>query len=334
MADSLGTILSKGWEDFKRNPVLIIPGIITNLLTYIILFVMIFALIDAFIPLTTLFGMDLAALDAYMNAMTVDNIHFGRFAIITLVMLIVFMLISVFLTAGLTGMAKEAVRANKTSLGDLWTYGKKYFLRMLGLYIVIFVALMIYAVVIGVVLGFLIGAAVDLSGSSMIASLGMILIILIALILGILFALIIYFAPYALVLDDLGVIDSLRKSYRLFMDNKAEVFIFVIALALINIIISIVISVISFVLALIPIVGIFLMAIIDIVVTAAVLGLFAVWAVRKYDALTGSRAAPQSSAPAYTEYSRIEHDIIDSEGSVVGEEVYEEKTTVWEEKRD
>lgn len=317
MTDSLGTILNKGWEDFKTNPVLVVPGLLTMILTYLFVFVIFFALFSSIVPLDVIISGGFAD-PVYLDNLNFDSFNFGQFFIIYFVSIIVLLIVSVFLSAGLTGMAKEAVITGKTKLGDMISYGVKYFFKYLLLNILL---LIIMCVVIGIVstvfMVFLFAAiAIDSTAAVILALLLVLLMVLFLIVLAVAITLFIYFATYALVLDDCGVIQSLKVSYRLFMDNKTEVLVFVGAMLVAYIVVSFIIQMFTFVLAFIPILGLVLIFVLDLILMSCLTALMTVWSVRKYYDLTSEtiEVDVEIEGPGYSEYSRIEQGILDSDG--------------------
>lgn len=338
MADSIGTILSKGWDDLKANPVLIAPGVLTMLFTYIFIFALVLVLLTQFMSAGDLF-MNSGGVDpAYFDSLNFDSVNIGLIVAVFLVAVILLILVSSFISAGLTGMAKEAVTTGKTSLSDLWAYGKKYFLKMLGLTIILGIIMAILGLIVGLILLiiFMIPMILFMSLGSMAGAIGFVLFYLLFLIVFIFAVILIsapfYFASYALVVDDYGIFESISKSWHLFMANKKEVLYFVIVIIFISFAVSLVLQALGFVLAFIPIVGIILLFLIEFILLSVMTALYAVWSVRKYYGLITEDVFEEPAA-AYGEYSRIEQGILDSDGNVVSEEVYEETTTVWDDER-
>ncbi len=340
MADSIGTILSKGWDDLKTNPVLIAPGILTMLVTYIFVFALLLVLITQFMPSLDVFMGSEPIDPAYFDSLNFDSINIGLVLAVFLVGIILLILVSSFITAGLTGMAKEAVTTGKTSLSDLWAYGKKYFLKVLGLTIIIGIIMGVLAVIVGIILLiiFMIPMILFMSLGSVAGAIGFILFYVLFLIVFILAVILIsapfYFATYALVIDNYGIFESISKSWNLFMANKKEVLYFVIVIVFISLAVSLVLQILGFVLAFIPIVGLILIFVIEFILMSVMTALYTIWSVRKYYGLITEDVFDEP-AVEYEEYSRIEQGILDSDGNVVSEEVYEETTTSWgDERRD
>jgi len=119
---------------------------------------------------------------------------------------IFFLLLSVFIQAGLLGCIKEVIKGGQTKIGNMVALGKKYFLRLLGLTLLIGLIVMLLAV-------FSTGGLLltGEGGGTFLRSLGMFISILFG-VLAICAAIALFYAPYILVVDDCPVIASMRKS--------------------------------------------------------------------------------------------------------------------------
>ncbi|MBZ3934962.1 DUF7847 domain-containing protein [Methanimicrococcus blatticola] len=333
MADSIGTVISKGWEDFKANPILLAPGILLNILVYIYLIAVFFSLFPDMSTVFSLMGSAGYVDPSIYDTMFDESFNFARFLAITYIGLFIFVIFAVFIEAGLTGMSKEATLTGETSLRDFFSYGAKYFLKLLLLTIVIGI---IVGVPLGIVFGFLIILIIALIAAGSIALAILIGFISVLAVIVIVFALslILYFTTYALILENCGVIGSIKKSYNLFMENKGEVFLFALVLFAISFGVSFVMNIVVTILGFIPLVGFIVGTLINVIVVSVLTGLQTVWCVRMYYSLVEEKT-DEEPAEEYSEYSRIEQGILDADGNVVSEEVYEETTTSWEdEKRD
>lgn len=324
MTDSLSTILSKGWTDLKANPVLIIPGILTMIFVYLFVYAVFFALFGDLVPLSSVIGSNVVD-PAYFESIAVESAiesNIGQFFAVFFIGLIVLLLIAVFISAGLTGMGKEAVTTGSTKMGDFWSYGKKYFIKILLLSLIIGV-IFVFVFFVVFVLALLFGLLIATSGSVGFALILYLFFMLAFTVIALLILLVTYFASYAIVLENYGVFDSLQKSYRLFADNKGDVFTFVLAMIVINLIVSLIIQAVALLFGYIPSIGFYLAVIFEIILMALMTSLVTVWAVRKYYDLVSDRTAAPPSEGKYGEYRSIEEGILDSDGNVV-EDFYEE----------
>lgn len=315
MSDSIGTILSKGWNDLKTNLVLLVPSLLETVLAFVFLFLLVVGL----------FGSVLFDLSDFGFSMVLILLLFVFFVVYYCILL-------PFFKAGLIGMAKEAVQNGETKLEDLWSYGKKYLFKMFLLNVLIFIlAILLMFLLLALLIPFIIIiGAIGFSSSSLasilISFLFILFFILIATVSLIAFILFTYFASYALVLNNLGVIESLEMSFRLFMNNKTSVFLFVFVLFMINFIFSIIIRILyifsTILFDLSPIVGLILMIllyIIEIIVALVLTGLVAVWSVRKYYDLTEEQIDEKNKESG--KYFQTEQNISDSEENIISEKI-------------
>lgn len=128
---------------------------------------------------------------------------------------------------GLFAMAHEGL-TGPTSLARLWTAGKTYYLR---LFVVFLLLMVVYFVVgagvgflaFGLILGGVIGNGAGLGGVSL-------AVLAIVAVVGLLFALVllvigfvVQFYAQAVVVDDQGVLDSFKRSYRVVRENLVSV---------------------------------------------------------------------------------------------------------------
>lgn len=125
----------------------------------------------------------------------------ARSVVIVLIAL-VFMLISLFLQAGSMGYVLEKIKTGKSTFGTLAQAGKRFYVRLLLL------ALLVAAVVGGLIV--LAGVSIAVLGAVN-NILGTIVGLVLAA-LGIYLAILIFLAPYAIVVDNAGVKDAIRGS--------------------------------------------------------------------------------------------------------------------------
>ncbi|MDR2944954.1 MAG: hypothetical protein LBU81_07765 [Methanosarcinales archaeon] len=315
MSDSIGTILSKGWDDFKSNPIMAAPTFLMSLIILIIIFAAGFIFMARFAAFTT--G-SIPGLPSFGSA-EIGLILLAGFAAI------LFSLISVFIEAGLTGMAKEAVTTGKTSLNDLWTYGKKYFFRYLCVSIIIGIICMIPLTIICLPFVLVIAGLVmsESMGGAFLALFLLLVFYIVLILAALLISLPFFFASAALIIDDCGISESIRKSWNLFMENKKEVFWFAAAMIFISIAVTMIFSFFGSLLAIIPLIGLILNSLISVAGTSVLGALVLLWTVRKYYNLTAEDVF-EESAVEFSEYSEIEQGILDAGENTVSEEVYEE----------
>lgn len=130
---------------------------------------------------------------------------------------LIFILINIFIQGGLFGVVKDAAVSNSAaSLNNFAKYGKKFYLRFLGLGAVVLSAIALAALII-----------ILIFGSSIIARNMIVSIILVSLAIiltGImLYYLFIFFlSPYLLVVDDVSIFKALGNSLRFIRTHFAK----------------------------------------------------------------------------------------------------------------
>lgn len=124
---------------------------------------------------------------------------------------ILFVLISIFIQCGSIGYVEQVIKQGKSNLGTFAEAGKKHYLRMLGLGIVIGLVMVILAVL--AVLGFVAGGAQTEPSPVAIA------FAVILAIVGMVTLLFIFLAPYAVVVESKGVLGALKASIAVVKEN-------------------------------------------------------------------------------------------------------------------
>ncbi|MDR0768286.1 MAG: hypothetical protein LBE57_07710 [Methanosarcinales archaeon] len=303
---SFNNVFSGGWRDFKANPILLIPGLLFSIGGTLFSIVLLWAL---FGDIGTAVSVLLGSLDPlFFETMNFDNLNPGLFGLTLTVGFILLLIFYSFIYAGLTGMAKEAALTGSTKLVDFFSYGVLYLLRVLGYTVVIILFIGIPMGILAAIIMVLIIMAAAVSAAVAII-LGL-LFLLVFLVVGILLLLITYFGTYAIVVDDMGVIESLKKSYYLFMDNKADIFIFVLLIFVIAFGVSFIIGIISAILGFIPVAGAVIGLLIETIIMAVLYTLMFVWGVRMYYELT-DETVEEIVYEEFAEYSDIEQGILD-----------------------
>lgn len=140
-------------------------------------------------------------------------------------MLLIF--IMPFFMGGLLAMAYDGL-STSTSLSRLWTGGKTYYLRLLAASLILMVVYFVIAIGIGFLVFALFLSGVVGNGGG-IGSISLTVLAVVGII-GLLFALVLLaigfflqFYAQAVVVDDLGIVDSLKRSYRVVRQNLAAV---------------------------------------------------------------------------------------------------------------
>ncbi len=124
-----------------------------------------------------------------------------------LIFSIVFILISIFVQGGSLGLVRDIIKQGKMALGSFASYGLKYYFRLFGLGLLIILIVGIVALIAGLVI-----AATAPLNNQVVTTLAVIVSVLIALVVGVLYFIPFTLSPYALVCDETGIIESLKKS--------------------------------------------------------------------------------------------------------------------------
>jgi hypothetical protein len=129
-------------------------------------------------------------------------------ALATLAFSILFILVSIFMQGGSLGVVRDYIKEGKMKLSQFASYGLKYYLRLLGLGLIIILLVLIAAVIAALI----VAATAPLNNviATVIAS-----IIAIAIgLVGIYFVILLVMSPYTMVSDEIGVIESMKRSMR------------------------------------------------------------------------------------------------------------------------
>lgn len=124
-----------------------------------------------------------------------------------LVFSIVFILVSIFVQGGALGLVRDAIKEGKMKLGGFVSYGTKYYVRLLGLGLLIILIIGIVALIAGLIV-----AATAPLKNNVITTVAIIIAMAISVIMGLLYFIPFTLSPYALVCDEMGVVGALKKS--------------------------------------------------------------------------------------------------------------------------
>src|SRR3989338_5595571 len=98
---------------------------------------------------------------------------------------LLFILVSIFMQGGSLGMVRDYIKGGKVKLAQFASYGLKYYLRLLGLGLLIILLVLIAAII---------AAAIGLA--------------------GIYFVVLLVMSPYSLICEEVGVIEAMKRSMR------------------------------------------------------------------------------------------------------------------------
>lgn len=231
MVEDIGSIISNGFDIWQKNLNICLPFVfdlvISSALALIILGSAILATIPSFIPYFT----NPPEVSPYLISQLLPQILRSLNIIITAVIITIILglLISSFFTAGAIGMAKEAIKKGRTNLSDMKNYGSRKFVDIFFANLII--GLITFAGVVFIIPGFLCFWDVIISGINLTPAEILPLVALFGLgflTMGIYVMIIsVVFAPslYAIVIDNLGAVEGVKKGFRFSMNNKVDVFL-------------------------------------------------------------------------------------------------------------
>ena len=237
MVEELGDILRNGFETWKKNLTICLPFVFSLLLTLLVmllaiggaLLVVLGPVLPSLTPaLTSTPGDEIPPeLVQQLQPLLLQNIDILVAAVLIAGILV--LLLTTFFTAGAIGMATEATKTGRTRLADMTYYGARKFVSLLGANLI--VALIALAGVIFLIPGLLsllsaISTSPAPSGTANMAAfamfgVGFIIMAVYMLIISIIFTI----PPYAVVIDDLGAVDGVKKGFQFFMAHKVGVFL-------------------------------------------------------------------------------------------------------------
>ncbi|NPV61165.1 MAG: hypothetical protein HPY61_00775 [Methanotrichaceae archaeon] len=214
--EEMGELIGKGFETWRNNLNLCLPFVL-NLLASILVLVPLAAM--ALTALGPIEDLEIQSPEELLNRAEESAALLAGLAILAALMLT---LVSSFFTASSIGMARQALETGRSTTAVMWESGRRHLWNMF------LVSVLIWALTV-------LGAVFMLPGAWMLypqyqnpetQSLavlvgGMMLTVIYALILSLVLAV----APYALVIESLGPVKSLKESMAFFRYNKFDVFL-------------------------------------------------------------------------------------------------------------
>ncbi len=252
MVEELGSILSNGFDTWKKNLNICLPFVFSLILTSIVALIIIGGvllmtvgpLLPSLMPHFANSGEIPPDIIRQLQPLFLQNI--GMIIAAVIITIILVLLISVFFTAGAIGMAKEATETGRTSLSDMTDYGRRKFLSLLFANIIVgLIALAGFVFLIPGVLSLLptittsqVPPEVTNMAAFALLFLGFVIMLIYILIVSIMFAL----PPYAVVIDDLGAIEGVKWGFKFFRAHKLDVFLLWLVVLVIAVVASIILS--------------------------------------------------------------------------------------------
>lgn len=139
-----------------------------------------------------------------------------------------FVLVSIFVQGGALGLVRDYIKAGKMNLGGFASYGLKYYLRFLGLGLIIILIIGIVALIAALII-----AATAPLNNTVVTVIATIIAIIIGAV-GLYCVLLLIMSPYSLVGDELGIIGSMKKSIEVVRKAVGRVLLLLVLLILIS----------------------------------------------------------------------------------------------------
>ena len=156
----------------------------------------------------------------------------------TLAFSTLFVLASIFMQGGSLGVVRDYIKEGKMKLSQFASYGLKYYLRLLGLGVIIILLVLIIAAIAALIV-----AATAPMNNVVITSIAAIIAITIGLV-GIYFVILLVMAPYVMVSDGVSVVEAMKRSMRVVRKSFWKVLLLLVLLILIAIGIGVLLGVI------------------------------------------------------------------------------------------
>ena len=150
-------------------------------------------------------------------------------AMTSFVFSIVFVLVSIFMQGGSLGVVRDYIKEGKMKLSQFASYGLKYYLRLLGLGIIIILIVLVIAAIAALIV-----AATAPINNVVVTSVAAIIAIAIGIV-GIYFVVLLVMAPYAMISDEVSIIEAMKRSMRVVRKSFWKVLLLLALLILIAI---------------------------------------------------------------------------------------------------
>ena len=160
-------------------------------------------------------------------------------ALATLAFSILFILFSIFMQGGSLGVVRDYIKEGKMKLSQFASYGLKYYLRLLGLGLIIILFILIIAAIAALIV-----AATAPLNNVIVTVIASVIAIAIGL-AGIYFVILLVMSPYIMVSDEIGVIEAMRRSIRVVKKSFWKILLLLILLVLIAIGIGVLLGIVA-----------------------------------------------------------------------------------------
>lgn len=259
----LSSYYSESINGFTKNPLLAAPTAVGYVLIYVFTFILTFLWIFGF------YGSDILN---YSNSTMTSTPDLGAIWILMGIVALIFIItwiITSFIYAATIGMSKKIVLGEKPELDAALKYGKKYLLKILGVYIVEFI--LSAAASIPLILGIIL--LITYPGNSL-SILGMMIGGLISVLLFIGIFVFFIFTYQSVVVGKNSIIGSFKESYKLVKKNFFDVLVVLIINALIMGTVIFLTFFINLFIGIIPFIGWIISTIISVIIYSITLPYF------------------------------------------------------------
>jgi len=145
-----------------------------------------------------------------------------------LIFSVIFILLSIFVQGGVLGLVRDYIKQGAMKLGSFTSYGLKYYLRLLGLGLIIILIIGIVALIAALIV-----AATAPLKNTIVTVIATIIAIILGVI-GLYYVLLLIMSPYSLVCEELGIIESMKRSARIVRRAIGRVLLLLVLLILIS----------------------------------------------------------------------------------------------------
>lgn len=118
----------------------------------------------------------------------------------------VFIIISIFIQGGSLGLIRDMIKEGRMKLAAIIQYGLKYFVRLLLLGALI----LLFVIIIALIAGLLIAVTAPLNNAA-VTAVAIVIAIAIAVVTALYFFIPFILSPYAIVCDEVGVVEALKR---------------------------------------------------------------------------------------------------------------------------
>lgn len=155
------------------------------------------------------FGFIFSLLNTFLNPQTAAGAEAAPPSPIMIVIGVVFIFLTIFIQAGSMGYVRDLLKSGNANLGSFTSSGGKYYLRLFLLGLVVSLVVGVFVLLAALSVAFLRDA---------LAPVGVILAIFLGA-LGVYFVILLFLSPYAAVVDEKGVGESIKISMKLVKKN-------------------------------------------------------------------------------------------------------------------